>query len=143
MILLKLKPGAHQAAFTPDAPPHRITGVINWHITNRPHLWHPPTDIYEIEDKFVVRVEVAGMDENDFSIIVDHNLLVINGLRQDIPERRAFHQMEINYGEFSTGFEIPSPVETEKVTADYRDGFLIVILPKSQAKQIKITSSAE
>lgn len=105
----------------------------------RPHLWRPSTDVYELEDRYVVRVEIAGMKEADFNINIDQNILTISGARQDTGERRAFHQMEIHYGEFITQFELSNDIEREKVEAEYQDGFLRVILPKAQTQQIKIT----
>lgn len=106
----------------------------------RPHLWRPATDVFETEDRYIVRVEVAGMNESDFQISIDQNILTISGVRPDTGERRAFHQMEIHYGEFVTQVELPSNIEREKVEAEYQDGFLRVILPKAQPKQVKIST---
>lgn len=105
----------------------------------RPHLWQPLTDVYEMEDRYVVRVEIPGMNESDFQINIDRNVLTISGTRPDISERRAFHQMEIHFGDFASQVELPSNVEHEKIEAEYQNGFLRVILPKAQPKQIKIS----
>lgn len=104
----------------------------------RPHLWRPATDLFEMEDRYVVRVEVAGMSEKDFSISMDENVLSIRGTRPDSGERRAFHQMEIQYGDFITQVELPTNIERDRVEAEYQDGFLRVVLPKAQPKQIRI-----
>jgi HSP20 family protein len=69
---------------------------------------------------------------------LEQNHLVISGIRQDTPETRAFHRMEIHFGEFSTEIEIPSPIDVEKVTAEYQQGFLRVTLPKAQPRQLII-----
>ncbi len=98
----------------------------------------PPTDVYETESSFVVRVEVAGMNELDFSINAEDNLLVITGVRRENPEWRAYHQMEIRFGEFSSAVEIPPSVDVSKADADYQDGFLTIILPKIRPTQIPI-----
>lgn len=112
--------------------------IVNWRLTARPHAWSPPTDVYEHEDKLIVRVEIAGMKESDFSISLDQNILTIRGVRPDVTERRAYHQMEINFGEFVTAVEINIPIDMEKVAAQYQNGFLWVTLPKAQPKHIKI-----
>jgi HSP20 family protein len=78
------------------------------------------------------------MSEGDFSISIDQNILSIAGTRPEIEERRAYYQMEIPFGEFSTEVEIPSPVTIDEVRAEYRDGFLMVTLPKAKPKEIKI-----
>ena len=140
MIIVNLKPaGFRSNQLSQDRPTYFVSGMVNWHITGKPHIWHPLTDVYETEDKIVVRVEIAGMHEGDFSVSFDHHTLSIGGVRQEIPEKRAFHQMEIYFGEFSTEIEIPSPVDVANIAGDYQDGFLRITLPKSTPRQIKIS----
>jgi HSP20 family protein len=104
----------------------------------RSHVWRPPTDVYETEDAIVVRVEIAGMQEENFAISLSERLLSIRGQRPDVPERRAYHQMEIYFGEFLSEVELPSPVVAEGVTAEYKAGFLRLVLPKDLPKRIHI-----
>ncbi|GAB4492946.1 MAG: hypothetical protein OHK0031_15990 [Anaerolineales bacterium] len=96
-----------------------------------PRAWSPPSDLYETEDAYVVRVEVAGMRQQDFSVSLQNGLLAIRGVRPDTPERRAYHQMEIRFGEFSLAVALPGPVNAEAVIAEYHDGFLTILLPKA------------
>jgi HSP20 family protein len=109
-----------------------------WRIISRPHAWRPPTDVYETENAIIIRVEIAGMHETDFSISLVGRNITIRGIRQDTSERRAYHQMEIPFGEFSTEFELPYIVNSNKVEAIYRDGFLLITLPITQPKHIKV-----
>ncbi len=113
----------------------RATG---WQVNMRSYSWSPPTDVYENEASFIVRVEVAGMRESDFTINVDKNFLVISGMREESPERRAYHQMEIRFGEFSTAIELPGDLDVSKTEAQYEDGFLTVVLPKIKPTEIRI-----
>ncbi|MDI6769308.1 MAG: Hsp20/alpha crystallin family protein [Anaerolineales bacterium] len=112
--------------------------AIGWQVNLRSYSWSPPTDVYETETCFVVRVEVAGMRQSEFSINVEGNYLVISGARTDLSERRAYHQMEIRFGEFSTAIELPSGVNVDRADAEYEDGFLSVVLPKIKPAEIKI-----
>lgn len=112
--------------------------AIGWQVGIRSYAWSPPTDVYETEASFVVRVEVAGMNESDFTIEVDGRTLVVNGVRIDSQERRAYHQMEIRFGEFSTSVELPLGVDTQHAEADYKDGFLAIIFPKLKPTGITI-----
>jgi HSP20 family protein len=114
--------------------PYLIVEALGWHVRMQSHTWSPPTDIFEVESSYIVRVEVAGMRQQDFSIKLEENYLIISGTRHDRPERRAYHQMEVRYGEFSTIVTIPGPVEAEEASAEYDDGFLIVTLPKTESK---------
>ncbi|MGW8250903.1 MAG: Hsp20/alpha crystallin family protein [Anaerolineales bacterium] len=104
----------------------------------RSHMWRPPTDVYETENAVVVRVEIAGMEEKDFSIIIDERYLLIRGVRAEPAERRAYHQMEIRFGEFATEVELPYPVVVSQIEAIYASGFLLVTLPKAQPHKIHI-----
>jgi HSP20 family protein len=115
-----------------------VNDTSRWRILSRPHAWRPPTDVFETEDALVVRIEVAGMREADFTISLVERTLSIHGIRQDTSERRAYHQMEIAFGEFHTEVELPYLVIADKVEATYRDGFLRIILPIAQPKHIKV-----
>jgi len=107
-----------------------ILHAMSWQVQLRSTVWSPPTDFYETDDAYVVRVEVAGMREQDFEVNLENNFLVISGVRPDLPERRAYHQMEIRFGRFSTVVGMPGPVNVEDAQAVYEDGFLVVTLPK-------------
>jgi HSP20 family protein len=115
-----------------------ITDTSRWRIISRPHAWRPPTDVYETNDAIIIRVEVAGMRESDFTISLVERNLTIRGVRQDTSERRSYHQLEIAFGEFATEVELPYMVLSDKVEATYRDGFLHIMLPIAQPKHIKV-----
>ncbi len=110
--------------------------AVNWQV--RASVWSPPTDIYETADKFVARVEIAGMGEDDFEVAIENNILMISGSRPDLNERRAYHQMEIHFGKFEIAVEIPIPVEAEGATAEYTSGLLTIRLPKASPKNLKV-----
>jgi HSP20 family protein len=114
------------------------TRAIGWQVSLHSYAWSPPTDVYETENNFVVRVEAAGMRESDFTINAEDNFLVISGVRSESPEWRAYRQMEIRFGEFSTAIELPLGVDVSKADADYKDGFLNIILPKIKPTNIII-----
>lgn len=123
-----------------ESPSLLVTHMVNWRMTLHSGTWRPPTDVFETENLFIVRVEIAGMSSGDFSVVIDKNILTIRGLRADSGDKLAYHQMEIHFGEFITDVEIPGSVEQEKAIAEYQDGFLRITLPKSQAKHITINA---
>ena len=110
--------------------------AVSWHV--RSNVWTPPTDVYETEEAYVVRVEIAGMREDDFEVLLENNTLLISGSRPDLTERRAYQQMEIRFGKFSTALNLPGPVNIEQARAEYKDGFLTIVLPKATPNQIKV-----
>jgi HSP20 family protein len=135
MIVVSFKSGQRR---TPQVQSNSEYFLVNLRNSANPHIWRPPTDAYELDDSIVVRVEISGMSENDFLISLESNVLVIRGIRPDINERRAYHQMEINFGEFLTMVELSVAIDSEHVHAEYQNGFLRVTLPKAQPKSIKI-----
>lgn len=113
-----------------------ILQAIRWQV--RSSVWSPPTDVYETEDAFVVRVEIAGMRDEDFGVALENHTLFISGHRPDFSGRRAYHQMEILSGRFEVAVTIIVPVDEEASIAEYKDGFLTVSLPKLHSKQIGV-----
>lgn len=107
-----------------------MRNAISWHV--RSNVWCPPTDVYETEENLVVKMDIAGMRDEDLEVAVQDNLLLISGSRSDSTERKAYHQMEIPFGKFSVGIELYVRVNTESATAEYKDGFLTIHLPKEK-----------
>lgn len=110
--------------------------TVGWQVTTS--LWSPPTDVYETESEFIVRVEAAGMRETEFEVVYDNGVLIVRGIRLETPERRAYHQMEIRFGKFSTVIAVPGSIDLEKAVAEYQDGFLLVRMPKARNTDVKI-----
>ncbi len=139
MITVIFKSVPRQPGFSShDESPHYLSQHL-FRFYNQPHSWHPPTDIYETEEQIVVLVEIAGMEESNFSVSIDHNIISISGVRSSpIFERRAFHQMEIPFGEFISQIELPASIETEKIEDSYSNGFLKINIPKEKPRQIEI-----
>ncbi|HLO30725.1 MAG TPA: Hsp20/alpha crystallin family protein [Anaerolineales bacterium] len=113
-----------------------VLHTISWHV--RSSIWSPPTDVYETEENYVIKVEIAGMRDEDFEVAFENNILMIGGQRSDFNERRAYHQMEIRFGRFEIAVEIPVTVNMEKAAAEYKDGFLTIVLPKSNTKRDEV-----
>lgn len=121
-------------SFSTMTETHReVRHTISWHV--RSTTWSPPTDVYETEENCVIKVEVAGMRDEDFEVAFENNILMIHGHRPDRNEKRAYHQMEIRFGRFEIAVEVPVVVDIEKSIAEYKDGFLVIILPKVNSKQ--------
>jgi HSP20 family protein len=131
MIIVKILSNPYKQNFVFSSNPFLSEGMVQQGRISRPHIWRPPTDVYECEKEFVVRVEVAGMNESDFSITLDQNHLQIQGVRNETADRIAYHQMEVRFGEFMTAVDLSAAIDVESAHAEYHNGFLQVILPKT------------
>ncbi len=102
-------------------------------------LYTPPTDAYETDELFVVQVEIAGVKQSDFAVSLHDRRLVVSGTRADQgPVGRAYHQLQVLFGDFRAEVDLPAAVDESRVEAEYRDGFLRIRLPKLKPKRIDI-----
>lgn len=108
------------------------------HNPQRTPFWQPPTDLYETDEYVVVRVELAGMQSSEIHILLDKRHLSIRGVRSDVAEKRAYHQMEIGFGEFFTELKLPCVVDVDHVDAEYRKGFLKIVMLKKLPERIPV-----
>jgi len=109
-----------------------LSAISDWHLSTCPGTWRPALDVYEVEDSIVVRMEIAGMREADFTVTLSHNKITFSGCRLDHSEKKAYHRMEIFFGEFQAEIEITQPFHARGAEAFYADGFLKIILPKGE-----------
>lgn len=114
-------------------------------VPQRPHVaqrhnqrWRPPVEVYETEDALIVSAEIAGIDEQNVSVVIDNDVLSIRGERLDDRkgERRSYRETGIAYGPFGVDVFIPFPVDAERADADYANGFLRIRLPRAKATTI-------
>ncbi|MEP7357770.1 MAG: Hsp20/alpha crystallin family protein [Anaerolineales bacterium] len=114
-----------------------LYGAASPRTHRRGTVWVPPTDVYETEDNLVILAEIAGVLPTDFSVSLHERRLTICGTRSDRgPARRAYHQLEVHFGEFRTELDLPVAVEAGRADAQYSDGFLRVVLPKVKPRLI-------
>ena len=100
-----------------------------------PRVWHPPTDVYETDQDITVKIEIAGVVEDEFAVHLDGRVLTVAGYRFDPAAKLAYQQMEISYGEFRSQVYLPGDVDADDASAAYQDGFLYVVLPKVRREQ--------
>ena len=106
----------------------------------RLQVWHPPTDVYETDSHVTVKIEVAGVCEDDLVVSLHGRTLTVCGRRDDPAAKLGYEQMEISYGEFRSEVALPCDVAEDAVQADYDRGFLYIRLPKQpQERKVPIT----
>lgn len=108
--------------------------------------WVPNTDVYDGPDGLVVKVELAGVSGEGFSIHLEPRALVIEGMRKDpyaCPDRCAegyrLRQMEIEYGPFRREIPLPYAVSGSKARARCEGGICEIRLPRARAAEKRST----
>ncbi len=106
-------------------------------------VFSPRVDVYELPNELVVKVDLPGVDANQIDLNVEEGALVIRGERseEDPGEQAAWHARERWQGRFGRVVPLPSQVDVDGITAQLKNGVLLVRLPKKTAptgRQIKI-----
>lgn len=96
-------------------------------------VWRPPTDAWETEKEFVVRVDASGVRRDDLKVLISDGELLIRGIRRDAvpPGKKHFYKMEITMGPFERRVPLPRGARFSEIQATYRDGILEVRCQKS------------
>jgi HSP20 family protein len=97
-------------------------------------VWVPAVDVSETDDAINVKVEAPGVGKDDFKISVTNNVLTVRGEKRMEKEtsEENYHRVERVYGSFYRALELPTMVQADKVKANYKDGVLSIVLPKSE-----------
>jgi HSP20 family protein len=97
--------------------------------------WRPAADIYRTREGWLVKLELAGVKEDDIQVSVRGRMLTVCGRRRDslISEGGEHLLLEISYSEFERQIELPCDLEQCVVTTESRDGMLLLrIRPKNE-----------
>ena len=103
----------------------------------------PAVDIYEDDQKLVLKLEVPGVKQEDLDVRLENQTLTVTGERKFESEEKQenFHRIERRFGTFARSFTLPVTVDTSSVSAKYEHGVLAIQLAKKEAakpKQVKI-----
>ena len=117
----------------------------NWESPPSMSAWNPSVDVFENDNDVVFKAELPGMNAKDIEVKLENNVLMIKGERRFEKEtdEKNYHRIEREYGTFSRSFALPTAVNADNVTAEYKDGILKVTLPKKEEikpKPIKIAA---
>ena len=96
--------------------------------------WKPQVDMLETAEEIIVIAEIAGVDKTDLDLEINTRAIRISGKRMINPPAKTgrYRVAEIQYGGFERILRLPSPIDTEKVTAAYQKGMLMIRAPKIQ-----------
>jgi HSP20 family protein len=107
--------------------------------------WVPKVDIVEDEKEFLIKAELPEVDKKDVKVTIQQGILTIQGERKQEKEEngKRIHRVERSYGTFVRAFTLPEEVEESQLRAEFKDGVLMVHLPKAekpkpQAVEIKV-----
>ncbi len=88
--------------------------------------WKPPVDIYETPEEIILLSELAGVDKDELELEANSRAIKISGKRRFAfsKERTSYCLAEIQYGTFERILVLPSPIDTDVVSASFSNGIL-------------------
>ncbi len=94
--------------------------------------WSPRVDVKEEANRFVIFVDVPGVDLDAIEVQMDRNVLSIRGERPapDVAEDQRFSRQERRHGAFARSFTLPETADADGIVASGRNGVLEVVIPK-------------
>jgi len=107
--------------------------------------WVPVVDITEDENEIILWVDLPGVSQKEVDITINGDQLTLKGEKKlDQSNQRKYLRRERVIGPFSRTFQLNLPVETEKISASYRDGVLEIHLTKPmELKPRKVSIQTE
>jgi HSP20 family protein len=108
---------------------------------------YPRINLHEDRDHLYVEAMAPGLDPESLNLTVVHNTLTISGEKRGAPDNiapEAFHREERASGKFVRNVTLPVEIDESKVVAEYKNGLLLITLPKSEKakpKQINVQVS--
>jgi len=103
----------------------------------------PHIDVAETETAVEVTAELPGIDEKDFELVLENDLLTIKGEKKSEREEKNkdYHVVERSFGSFSRSIRLPFTAEAEAAKAQFAKGVLKVTIAKpaeAKNKTVKI-----
>jgi HSP20 family protein len=113
--------------------------VFGADLLTQPVGWVPAVEVSETADDLIITAELPGMTEKNIQVDFEDDLLTIRGEKQEERKEgdgdKRYHLYERTYGAFRRSFTLPRIVNAEKITAEFKNGVLVITLPKTaQAK---------
>lgn len=101
----------------------------------------PAVNVSETDDNFTLEVAAPGKSKKDFNLELDNGVLSISSEQKQEDEQKdkngRFTRREFSYSSFKRAFTLPETVDEEKISAQYKDGVLVVTLPKREEAKVQ------
>jgi len=108
--------------------------------------WSPAVNVLEKNDAIEITVDLPGLRAEDVEVTVEDGVLTLRGERtfEEASEGETYHRVERSYGHFERTFNLPDTVDADKIEARFKDGEMLVLLPKrEETKPRKVNVKVE
>ena len=113
---------------------------------------NPKVDVKEDKDAYTLEMDLPGKTDKDVEIELKDNVLTISSETKSAKEEKKDEKNEMKaekkdgtkwlikerrYSKFSRSFTLPNDIDSEKISANVKDGVLVVTMPRHEATQPK------
>lgn len=99
-------------------------------------LRRPAANVLENDDNFRIELAVPGFQKKDFRINIEKDILIISS-EKELNGDGNFNMKEFEMNNFSRSFTLPETVDSDKIKAEYKNGILAIIIPKTEEVKLK------
>lgn len=97
----------------------------------------PAVNIKETDEKFEVEMAIPGIKKEDVEIDVENDILTIKSETESKTEEenKNYKRKEFSYSSFCRSFSLPAGANADEISADYKDGLVIISIPKMEIEE--------
>ena len=109
---------------------------------NSEATWMPALELVDAGDNFVLKAQLPGIDLKDIDVQVTPEAISISGERryENTDEKPGHVRSEFRYGKFHRVLPLPAHIQNDSVQAEYKDGILMLTLPKVTEARNKVVN---
>lgn len=106
--------------------------------------WRPAIEVKQTDKNYKVKVQLPGVKKDDIEVELDNDFMTITAEIQEEKEQKQqdeknerYHTSEFRYGRYQRTISFDEPVRIEDSRAEYKDGILMITVPKQEIKESK------
>ena len=106
--------------------------------------WRPAIEIKQSESDYKVKVQLPGVNKDDIEVELDNDFMTITAQIEEEKEEKEqeeknlrSHTCEFRYGKYKRTISFDHPIRSDEASAEYKNGVLMITLPKQQVEQAK------
>lgn len=113
---------------------------LDWLDVGRINAYRPQIDLSGDDKQYEITLDVPGLSENDLSIEIKGDMLVVRGQKEETNEHqdKLFYSVERSYGAFKRTLSLPTDANTDYIQPRLKDGVLRLVIQRSQAEQADV-----
>ncbi|MEE4115271.1 MAG: Hsp20/alpha crystallin family protein [Marinilabiliaceae bacterium] len=130
-------PVIRKRSYSPSLYPNFFDNDFDSFFGNR--KFTPAVNVKEDEKKYEIEMALPGMDKEDIKIELEKDILMISSEHKNEKKENydSYSRREFGYQTFCRNFTIPENAESEKIAASFKNGILVIEIPKSK-EEVKL-----